>query len=585
MVKMNKNKFLILFSLTVLIGACSSSENSENFSSLQRVQLFEPEIPSRVPRMNPMVNGENVFLRSENRNLLKYPMTDFLKGQTRVKLHFDLGNLGVFNQVQAHALVERAMANFNHLNQQKYSQLVLERGEDINENITSATHLSYIYDNPDSEAANGNCIAPLRPEYQIMVIFDDDGLIFRNLFGVSPTAYSGFAISTCDPLRPQNYAWGFVLINGAVLHEGQELFFGGNEDKIVNLITHEIAHSLGVGHLFLNSTTGIVDTPNGESDYPLMYLDNRRDRAGFHASDVESIVSLYPHSEVPQTYRFGQIKGQLVSDSSLYADNLFSSNPVNLWLLGVNNTGLYSTTPYFNEMRFKYLVPAGQYQMHMQEGNYQFPDLTFYPRPPDNFDFSDLNNNLHTINVIENETTYVRFNLENASENTVKTWSSFKNYQENKESECYRISDQNTLIPCTNPQLNLKGGIVYRVKIIDRATLVALDSNQIIKDRVDIIGEMGLVAVKEKADLAQLFVIARIGELSYFLNADQQWELIKDVNTALNHLTLRKMSALERIPVAENFYDKNLDRVDLSFGLKIDTEIYVQKDSFRLNFK
>lgn len=231
-----------------------------------------------------------------------------------VPVYTDLGNLGILSNARANQLTEAGWAQWTNVPTSSFAAAVA--GD------FSSLGLGDITDGSVTDvigAFNGG---------GIHVIYDNDGNIMRNFFGVTPTSVLG--ISNLD----------FVAADGPEILEAWTVLSGPavrsndpNGDAFFGVFTHEFGHALNLAHSQANGATNTnADQPQArdcaapwtgkpalsqhETMYPSISVTPTGSGAGMgtvdRLDDIAAISDLYPAPGWPQA--FGTIRGKILTN-------------------------------------------------------------------------------------------------------------------------------------------------------------------------------------------------------------------------------------------------------------------------------
>ncbi|MBL8522191.1 MAG: matrixin family metalloprotease [Betaproteobacteria bacterium] len=254
-------------------------------------------------------------------------------GAGSVTLNYDLGVLGTRSKAQADAIVTNAISLWTNVGT---SSIVLSRGPDMPEDVTTANLATY-YPNNATNTADG-----LNP-----VVYDTDGSILDAIFGAgAKNNLLGFATTRFSNCLFQE---GTVFISG----------FKAVSDTTMGVVfAHEVGHLVGMDHTQLDDSQGIPSTAN----YPLMYPVANRGSVSLHEDDIAGISLLYPDPTLNSVY--GQITGTFV-----LADGVTPVKGANLWATETTTGKVYSVVSDYlkqNTGFFRILLPAGTYTLRAE---------------------------------------------------------------------------------------------------------------------------------------------------------------------------------------------------------------------------
>lgn len=269
-----------------------------------------------------------------------------------VKLHFDVGTLGSLSNTQADALILEAFALWNNVTS---SALQLQQGDDLAADIDISNYMNLISDGSANHPGDTDNLNPL--------IYDDDGTITDDLFGVNASDdIAGFAASGYY-LKSSTYEEGYVVLNGKLELTGSDL---------VGIVTHEIGHFIGLDHSQLDidnneTTTGspaVCSTKTSQDEYPVMYPFSCRLEKTLHVDDIAAISALYPTASI--TSDFGQINGVFIdtADKPIPGANLWVENTLTGAHYSIVSDYLLQGTGFFS-----IYLPAGDYTLHANSIN------------------------------------------------------------------------------------------------------------------------------------------------------------------------------------------------------------------------
>lgn len=256
-------------------------------------------------------------------------------------LNFDIGTLGSRSNAQADALVLQAFSLWNNVST---ATVTLAQGDDLANDIDHTNFQGLV---PSDDPKHSSIRDGLDP-----IIYDTDGQIIDELLGIGQnnnvvgTATSVFFTGT------SSFITGYVLINGKL---------DISNIILLNAITHELGHMVGLDHSQLN----IDNTENGTecrsslAIYPMMYPFYCNQGTTLHQDDISAISALYAIDTVSSS--FGQITGKLVNetDGAVLGANVWVENIVTGHVYSVVSDYLKQKTGFFSV-----LLPAGTYTLH-----------------------------------------------------------------------------------------------------------------------------------------------------------------------------------------------------------------------------
>ena len=197
-----------------------------------------------------------------------------------IPFHPDRGPLGALPNAAAVAIVAADFATWAAV---PSASLSFSNAGPLPVDVTGANYMSYL----------GKCDDGLDP-----IIFDDDGSIIDDLFGVGASAdVLGFASPECMTFVPPVLTEGSAVLNGRWLNGIQtdadpEI----TRDELEGVLVHEIGHYLNLDHSQVNLEEALDDDGANDDVVPTMfpYLVNGRAQRSLALDDVVAVSSLYP---------------------------------------------------------------------------------------------------------------------------------------------------------------------------------------------------------------------------------------------------------------------------------------------------
>jgi len=288
--------------------------------------------------------GPLVIQGSDGNTPVTYP-------NPNVAMNFDLGILGSRTNAEADDLVQQA---FDLWNAVPTSTINLVQGVGLTLDIDVTNYQNLL--------PNGNLDDPSINDGLSPLIYDTDGQIIDDFFGVGQSDnIAGFAAS-------------IFFVDGSNFTEGYAVLNGKNSpltSVLVNTIAHEIGHLIGMDHSQLDFDNTEDPNTNGctppQSAYPIMYPFLCRLDSSLHTDDIAAVSALYPAPNISTT--FGQITG-FFTDST--GDPVLGAN---LWVENTATGDTYSIVSDYlkqNTGFFSILLPAGTYTLHANSINLLF---------------------------------------------------------------------------------------------------------------------------------------------------------------------------------------------------------------------
>jgi len=290
--------------------------------------------------------GGPLFI-TDNNSPVVYP-------NSNITLHVENGDLGILSNAIATTLLQEGFDLWNDVSTSTINlsadqtQLAL----DINE-TNFETYL------PTLDGTELNDTDNLNP-----VIFDDDGKIIEQIFGVGQTGLLGFAGSFINS-ETGDFIEGFILINGSNT---------GSNTKIKLIFAHEVGHFIGLDHSQVDidneessSELPLLCFTTGSGNYPLMYPFGCRLTDDLHADDISAVSALYPSTDLNDN--FGNLEGIFVDESG---DAILGAN---IWAEDTSSGKTYSIiSDYLKQGTgfYRLLLPAGTYTLHANSINTSF---------------------------------------------------------------------------------------------------------------------------------------------------------------------------------------------------------------------
>lgn len=267
-----------------------------------------------------------------------------------VVLNFDIGTLGARSNSVSNDLVLQGMAVWNNVTT---ATINLTQGNNLASDIdhTSYQDLLFPVGGTNSHPSVSDGLNP--------VVYDTDGRLIDDFFGaLQSTVIVGVATSIFS-VGTGNYNMGYVLINGKNM-VGTETV---TDALLLQTITHEIGHFIGIDHSQLNINGTNKDCALAGDKYPVMYptfCDQPNNV--LHLDDVSAVSALYPEENVPTT--FGEINGTLVDTSGTpwVGVNIFVTNTQTGDVYSVVSDYLKQGTGFFS-----ILLPAGSYSLQAND--------------------------------------------------------------------------------------------------------------------------------------------------------------------------------------------------------------------------
>ena len=271
-----------------------------------------------------------------------------------ITLHVENGDLGVLSNAIATTLLQEGADLWNEVSTSTInlstdqSQIALD--------INDTNFETYMPTLDGTELNNTDNLNP--------VIFDDDGKIIEQIFGVGQTGLLGFAGSFINS-ETGKFIEGFILINGTV---------SGSNTKIKLTLTHEIGHFIGLDHSQANinneessSNLPLLCLTTESEDYPLMYPFVCRQVDNLHADDISAVSALYPSTNLNDTY--GTLEGTFVDDSgeAILGANIWAEDTASGETYSIVSDYLKQDTGFY-----RLLLPAGTYTLHANSINSEF---------------------------------------------------------------------------------------------------------------------------------------------------------------------------------------------------------------------
>ncbi len=216
----------------------------------------------------------------ENRVPYAWNMATWANGQ--VPVFTDLGGLGVLTNARANEMVTFAAGQWSSVDTSSFRSVVAgELPADIdNDSITSVI----------GEWNGGG----------IDVIYDSDGSILTNFFGLPPTGVLGITNIDFVEADSAEISEAWMVLSGPGIHAADP-----NGDGFQGVVTHEMGHALNLAHSQANgavSNPNVVDSPQPEG-CPAPWTG---------APDARQVETMYPFSN-PEPGQSGEFMATVES--------------------------------------------------------------------------------------------------------------------------------------------------------------------------------------------------------------------------------------------------------------------------------
>ena len=287
--------------------------------------------------------GGPLFITNDNAPVV-YP-------NSNITLHVENGDLGTLSNAGATTLLQEAVNLWNDVSTSTIN-LSIDQTQ-ITLDINETNFETYMPTLDGSELNDGDNLNP--------VIFDDDGKIIEQIFGVGQTGLLGFA-GLFTNSETGNFIEGFILINGAI---------SGSNTKIKLTLTHEAGHFIGLDHsqININNEESSSELPflcftTEPENYPLMYPFGCRLTDNLHADDISAVSALYPSTDLND--HFGTLQGTFVDESgnAILGANIWTEDTTSGKTYSIVSDYLKQGTGFY-----RLLLPAGTYTLHANSIN------------------------------------------------------------------------------------------------------------------------------------------------------------------------------------------------------------------------
>ena len=270
-------------------------------------------------------------------------------------LNVENGDIGSISNADAVTLTQEALELWSQVGTSTIN-LSLDQTQ-IDLDVDQDNYEDYL---PDAAGTTLNDDDNLNP-----VIFDNDGKIIEDLFGIDQSlSLLGFASSIID-VNNGRYLEGFVVLNGNTINSDLEF-------KLA--FAHETGHFLGLDHSQINviNDESFVELPffcftTANENYPLMYPVGCRESESLHPDDISAISALYPSATITET--FGILQGRFVDEAG---DAILGAN---IWVENTASGDTYSIVSDYLKAGtgfYKLYIPAGSYTLHANSINPEF---------------------------------------------------------------------------------------------------------------------------------------------------------------------------------------------------------------------